>query len=168
MRKPRWQVSHFRLSVMAFIKSWQFDSLSKTNTHPYPTCLLQPALVVFYFCLFRLIAYEAINLVLAFSFILCTIIICPTQAWEAGPCRQTFSLSCNSPPPPLPTPLLHKQSPNPPIKIKSKANQNQSTFFDSGQGGSLPRRRFLDVTQRSPTQRCVTSKNQLRGRLAGR
>lgn len=67
-------------SVMAFIKSWQFDSLSKTNTHPYPTCLSQPALVVFYFCLCRLIAYEAINLVLAFSFILCTILICPTQA----------------------------------------------------------------------------------------
>ena len=150
---------------MAFIKSRQLDSLSKTNTHPSPTCLSQPALVVFYFCLCRLIAYEAINLVLAFIFILCTILICPSQAWEAGPCRQTFSLSCNSP---LPTPLLHKQSPIPPIKIHSKANQNQSTFFESGQGGSLPRSRFMDVTQRSPTQRCVTSKNRLRGRPAGR
>ena len=115
-------------SVMAFIKSWQFDSLSKTNTHPYPTCLSQPALVVFYFCLCRLIAYEAINLVLEFSFILCTILICPTQAWEAGPCRQTFSLSCNSPlppppppphtpPPPPPPPPPYKQRPIPPIKI---------------------------------------------------
>ena len=106
---------------------------------PITTCFS----CVLFLC--RLIAYEAVNLVLAFIFILCTILICPSQAWEAGPCRETFSLSCNSP---LPTPLLHKQSPIPPIKIHSKANQNQATFFESGPGGSLPRSRFLDVTQR--------------------
>ena len=36
---------------------------------------------------------------------------------------------------------------------------------DSSQIPSLPRSRFWDVTQRSPKERCVTSKKRLRGRL---
>ena len=126
---------------------------------PITTCFS----CVLFLC--RLIAYEAVNHVLAFIFILCTILICPSQAWEAGPCRQTFSLSCNSP---LPTPLLHKQSPIPPIKIHSKANQNQSTFFESGQGGSLLAAVFWMSRHAGFGERCVKSKKQLQGRLAGR